>query len=127
MPFENIWGYRSVHKRFFGQLSIQEFMHSVELIQGDERFDALRYAINDFTEAVLPLLTEENVKTFAAFGLGAAYTNPKIKVGVVSSNEVARAMAQRYAAASPFEVKIFATMAEVHAWMPEKHWPQPSR
>ena len=121
MPFENRWGHRSVHKRFFGEMTVAEFVLSMELIQGDSRFDDLAYAINDFTEATLPPLTEADTQTFAAFGIGASFTNPKIKIGVVTADPLAKAMALKYAAVAPFELKIFSTRAEVLAWLPEKN------
>ena len=123
MPFENIWGHRSVYKRFFGQLTVAEFMRSVDLVQGDPRFDDLAYTLNDFTHATLPPLTEADVKTFAAFGLGASYTNPKIKIAVVTQHDTTRAMALRYAAASRFELQVFTTLAQALTWIPAKYHP----
>lgn len=125
MPFENIWGHRSVLKRFFGQLTVAEFMRSVAQVQGDPRFDNLAYTLNDFTDATLPPLAEADVQTFAAFGLGASYTNPKIKIAVVTQHDTTRAMALRYAAASRFELQVFATLAQALAWIPAKYHPSP--
>ena len=102
-------------------MTVAEFALSMELIQGDPRFDDLIYAINDFTEATLPPLTEADAQTFAAFGIGASYTNPKIKIGVVTTDPLAKAMAFKYAAVAPFDLKVFATRADAHHWMPEKY------
>lgn len=121
MPFENRWGHRSVHKRFFGDMTVAEFVLSMELVQGDPRFDDLAFAINDFTEATLPPLTEADTQTFAAFGIGASYSNPKIKIAVITADPMAKTMALKYAAVAPFELKIFSTRAEMLAWLPEKN------
>lgn len=123
MPFENTWGHRSVYKRFFGQLTVAEFMRSVTVVQGDERFDDLLYALNDFTEASLPPLSKSDADTFAAFGLGASYSNPKIKVVVITESDVAHALALQYAQASRFDVQIFSNLKQALAWIPVKYHP----
>jgi hypothetical protein len=118
MPFEHTWGHRSLYKRFFGQTTVQEFLQSVELTQGDARFDDLMYAINDFTEATLPRLSPENVTLFAAKGIGAAYSNPKIKIAVITADLHAQEMALKYATIAPFKLVLFNNREKLDQWLP---------
>ena len=51
MTCETIWENKGVLKRLSGHVSADEFVHSVEAIQADPRFDDIRYVINDFSQA----------------------------------------------------------------------------
>lgn len=121
MPFEHTWGNRTLYKRFFGPTTVREFMLSVELTQGDARFDQLLFSINDFTEATLPTLTKEDVTLFGALGIGAAFSNRKICIAVITSDPHAAAMALKYAEIAPFKLAVLGSRVELNQWLPEAH------
>lgn len=121
MPFEHTWGHRTLYKRFFGPTTVREFMLSVELTQGDARFDQLLFSINDFTEATLPTLTKEDVTLFGALGIGAAFSNRKICIAVITSDPHAAAMALKYAEIAPFKLVVLGSRVELNQWLPEAH------
>lgn len=121
MPFEHTWGHRTLYKRFFGQTTVREFMLSIELTQGDARFDQLMYSINDFTEATLPTLTKENITLFGALGIGAAFSNRQICIAVVTSDPHAAAMALKYAEIAPFKLVVLGNREELDQWLPVPH------
>lgn len=121
MPFEHTWGHRTLYKRFFGPTTVREFMLSVELTQGDARFDQLLFSVNDFTEATLPTLTKEDVTLFGALGIGAAFSNRKICIAVVTSDPHAAAMALKYAEIAPFKLVVLGSRVELNQWLPEAH------
>ncbi|MBY0466907.1 MAG: hypothetical protein K2W33_18370 [Burkholderiales bacterium] len=121
MPFEHTWGHRTLYKRFFGPTTVREFMLSVELTQGDARFDQLLFSVNDFTEATLPTLTKEDVTLFGALGIGAAFSNRKICIAVITSDPHAAAMALKYAEIAPFKLVVLGSRVELNQWLPEAH------
>lgn len=126
MPFEHVWRHRSIYKRFFGSVTAQEFLLSIKLTQGDARFDSLKYTLNDFTDATLPLLTREQIVAFAAPGIGAAYTNRNIQIVVITADPVAQAEARDYARLAPFPLHVFPNRHDANAWLPaDQHIPDP--
>jgi hypothetical protein len=118
LPFEHTWGHRTLYKRFFGPTTVREFMLSVELTQGDARFDQLMYSINDFSEATLPTLSKDDITLFGALGIGAAFSNRKICIAVVTSDPHAAAMALKYAEIAPFKLVVLSSREELDQWLP---------
>ena len=94
-------------------------MESVADIEGDPRFDDLRYVINDFLEVVSFSVTEENVLAISAIDAAAAITNPNIKIAVVAIDQQVRALAELYAASpwNAYPTKVFADIAAARAWL----------
>jgi len=118
MGYEIVWEPRGACKRFFGQVSDAELMRSVVEIEGDHRFDAIRYVVNDFRAVEGFQVTEENVMTISAIDGAASITNPTIKIAIVAVDAAVRAMAELYANSplNTYPTRIFAAMAEARAW-----------
>ena len=117
MSFKHHWHAHILYKRFSGLVTAEEFMQSVQLVQSDSRFEQLRFSVNDFSAATLPPLTDEQLLTFAAFGLGAAHS--KVSIVVITGDGHAREMAERYGRLSPFALQVFASFEQAAAALPE--------
>jgi L-2-hydroxyglutarate oxidase LhgO len=117
MSFEHHWHAKTLCKHFSGPVSAEEFMQSVQLVQSDSRFAQLQFSVNDFSAATLPPLTDEQLLTFAAFGIGA--THSKVSIVVITGDEQARQMAERYGRLAPFPLQVFATFEQAAAALPE--------
>lgn len=113
------WEEHGVVKRYFGQVDGHELLAPVVLTEADERFDTLRFVINDFLDAEGVTFTQADVEAIAAQDLGAAVTNPDIKVAVVAVQPDVIDLVRRYirAAASAYPTKIFPTMDAARAWV----------
>ena len=86
MPFTIAWEPSGTYTRFTGEVAGEEIIaHSGEL-QGDARFDTIRYVIADFLEAEVSI-TLDQVREIAAIDAIAARSNPRIRVGIVSGGE----------------------------------------
>ena len=57
MAYEIIWEPEGVIRQFSGNVSAREFIQSVEQVQGDSRYDEMRYIINDFSAATAAALS----------------------------------------------------------------------
>jgi hypothetical protein len=119
LGYELHWEGRGVVKRYFGQVSGEELLAPVVATEADERFDMLRFVINDFLEAKSVVFTQADIDTIAAHDMGAAATNPYIKVAVVATQPEVIDLVQRYmqAAVRAYPTSIFSTMAEARAWV----------
>jgi hypothetical protein len=119
MPFEHHWQANILYKHFLGEVTAEEFMQSIQMTQGDSRFDGLRYSVNDFSQAALPPITDEQLLTFAAFGIGAAYSNPRVVIVVITASEELSQAAERYARLAPFALQVFPSFAQASLALPE--------
>ena len=119
MGYELHWEDRGVVKRYFGQVSSEELLAPVVATEADKRFDTLRFVINDFLEAKGVAFTQADIDLIAAHDMGAAATNPNIKVAVVAAQPEVIDLVQRYmqVAVRAYPTSIFSTMAEARAWV----------
>lgn len=122
MSYEIIWEPRGVVKRHYGFLSSAELLAAAQVIQGDRRFDNLRYIINDFSDVDAHDVDIAAIEEFAALRIGAAFVNQDILSPVVAANELGRLIVEflrspMYANGHP--VELFASMADARAWVAE--------
>jgi len=119
LGYELHWEDRGVVKRYFGQVSSEELLAPVVATEADKRFDTLRFVINDFLEAKSIAFTQADIDLIAAHDMGAAATNPNIKVAVVAAQREVIDLVQRYmqVAMRAYPTSIFSTMAEARAWV----------
>jgi hypothetical protein len=119
LGYELHWEDRGVVKRYFGHVSSEELLAPVVATEADERFDTLRFVINDFLEAKSVAFTQGDIDAIAAHDMGAAATNPHIKVAVVAAQPEVIDLVQRYmqAAAQAYPTSIFSSMTEARAWV----------
>lgn len=118
MGYSIEWEVTGVVKRYFGEVTAAEVFESVVVVESDARFDQLHYVINDFLDVQGMAVTEQDIEAIAVQDLGAALTNPNIKIAMVAHQSEVIAMVQRYrqAAGGVFPTKIFSTAAAARAW-----------
>ena len=117
MPFEILWEPKGAYKKVHGVVTAQEFMRSITELQSDLRFDRLKYTINDFSGAAALRITESDIHDYAAMGIGAAHSNPGIKIAIVSDDPEIVAMVRLYARLSPYQTEFFGDMDGARAWI----------
>jgi hypothetical protein len=119
MPFELTWEPRGIHRRYFGDVTIEERRRSFDLICGDVRFDRLRYAITNCLEATGYEVTGPATEEIAAMHVGPLLTNPDIVIAAVAVDACVVAAIEHFIALSftrqPY--RIFASEAGARAWI----------
>lgn len=119
MSYELIWERKGVVRRFYGDVTIGNLIKASDEVQGDLRFDELRYVISDFTDCTKFVFDGSEVEELAATDGAAAYNNRQIKSAVVVTLPEAVAAA-RYYEKSPlnaYPTRIFSTLEDARAWL----------
>lgn len=119
MAYDVVWEERGIYKRFYGSVSADEFMQSIKSMQGDRRFDTARYSINDFLSVQKHMITEEDVKLFAAYAIGAFISNPNIKIAILTTDQSIISLVTFYSSPkmSPFPLQVFSNLADARNWI----------
>lgn len=119
MPFEIQWESRGAYKRFHGFITMDDLIQAAQRIEGDPRFDDMRYVINDFLAIAGHAVTDTQVRMLAAMDVGAAYTNPNIRIAVVTDRDEVRALTRAYTAPplNAYPTRIFATLNGAREWL----------
>lgn len=118
--FEVIWNDREVVKRYWGKVLTSERLRASQLVQGNARYDQLRYIINDFVDcSEIVDDVKHDMEEFAARDGAAARSNRRIRVAMVGTFPRLMAEANRYRASrySPFPIGCFATLEEARSWL----------
>ncbi len=106
MSYQIEWNANTVIWTYTGRLTGEELLQSNMEIYGDERFDNLRYQIVDLRAVEAFVVDDHHMRKIAHLDRAAAYTNPKIRVAVVTRDQTGESMTDTYIAQSP-----------------ESHWP----
>jgi len=121
MPCENSWSENGLYRKFTGNIQTGHILKSNFDLHRDDRFQSLRYVLNDFREINTVLLDEENVEDIAVVDALRSSKNKGLKVALVIANTSAQvtlalAFAERMKG-SHYQCKVFMTSRDAHAWV----------
>lgn len=118
MGYKPSWEKSGVVKHFFGVVTGHDISDSQNDVHGGDRFDSLRFVINDFMDVQAVDMSELDVEYIAALDKAAFLSNPLIRVAIVTTNTIVREMSEQYVN-SPMNVyptKIFDNMVDAERW-----------
>ena len=101
MSYKIIWEYKGVTKQLFGQVTSSDLMAESSIIQGDIRFDDLKFIIVDFHECAGHNVSDPSLLEIAAIDEAANLNNRMYgyrptKIAIVSTDVVITALAKQY-------------------------------
>jgi hypothetical protein len=119
MPYSILWNGDVFHKPFTGIVTDSEFLQSADKTHGDPHFDALRYAINDFSGVREFQFLPNTFEKWAAKTLGSSFTNHHIHaIFVTTDDSVKKAISNVKAIAEGhFSIHIFSSLEAAKAWI----------
>jgi len=119
MSYEILWETKGVVKRFFGHVTSNELFQAGVDLQGNVRFDQLKYVINDFLGIQGFSFSSGDVEELSAIDNAASGTNKNLKLAIIASDPGIIALANQYAS-SPMNIypfRIFSTLGDGRAWL----------
>lgn len=119
MPYQLHIEPEGVRINWCGHVRGQDMIRFLAHIHGHEAFDGLRYKLHDFSACTGLSFASEEIEEIAALDAAAAYTNPRIRIAIVSGHpRVARGIAH-YAqlGLSPFVIRQFASIHNARVWL----------
>jgi hypothetical protein len=120
MPYQLSWDRSTtLTVTYSGQTSAAEFLKAVLAEQGDYRFDTLRRVLHDFTGITGCTHTNEILAEMDYQSIGAACTNPDIRIAIVATRPDVNAMfdALLDLRLSAYPMRIFTSLTEARAWL----------
>lgn len=117
MPISLQWEPHGVVRTMQGEVSMEEFMDSVAALHNDMRFDTLRFAIEDFSAVTSVQVSMADIDMVIAVTIGAAYSNPHIRIAAVTQLPMVKQMVTIFAKASPYITRQFEDMDAARAWI----------
>lgn len=120
MPYKIEWNANTVIWTYSGRLTGEELLQSNMEIYGDERFDNLRYQIVDLRAVESFIVDDHHMRKIAHLDRAAAYSNPRIRVAVVTKDQQGVHMNDTYSAQAPdshWETRTFEDFDEAARWV----------
>lgn len=120
MAYLNTWKDKGLHRQFTNYITGKGVLDQNLSIQGDPRFDGLRYVINDFTQITDFDFTDVDIKRIVVMDNTAALSNPKIKIALIVILEPLLEWASiycEYMKDSPYPCRIFDNMNDAKKWV----------
>ena len=113
------WFGQTVVVSFSGFVSAADFVQSAEVVASDPRFDRLRVIYNDFLHVDGHAVDPSAYARVAARRLGAARTNPNLRVVFIATGELAHRLAMAVAdtvLGKSFDPVVVGSMEDAEHW-----------
>ena len=119
MGYRIEWTKRCVNVVYFGECSETEVLTAVVEIQSDFRFDSTHRALHNFDQCRRLNPSPEHLEELAVRNVGAAVTNPRFRIAVVTTHPEVLAMLERFRLLelSPYPLRVFSTVDEARVWL----------
>jgi len=120
MTHDAIWKPDGVHKKLSGFITAIEFIRAAIEVHSDQRFDDIRYVINDLSGVTGHELTTDSLADLAVIHCGFRYINPNCRIVFVTTDEnlakiiINTLMSPRLASCP---VEVMATISEARVWL----------
>jgi hypothetical protein len=118
MACDITWEPRGVWRKFSGTLTSADLAASVDAVQADDRYDMLRYSINDFLGVDNVADIAAMLDTVLAKAIGGAHSNPKLVMAIVARGEAVLSHARLFLMPDfPYPVKLFDNLEDARDWL----------
>jgi hypothetical protein len=99
-----------------GTVTFDDFMGAVLVVHASPDYAQFRYVIQDMSAADRLDFSHVNMTQIAMQELGARFTNPHIKVSVVTSDPTMCQMVVTFMAMTQLDVRVFPVLHQAREW-----------
>ena len=109
-----------IYRKFTNHVSGKEVLNINLTIQGDPRFDDIKYVINDFTQIIDFDFSDMDIQKIMVTDNAAAKSNPNLKIALILTLEPLLEWANlycEYMKDSPYTCAIFDNIPDAKKWI----------
>lgn len=110
------WEDRGFHVTYTGVITSEDVMDVIKEIQGDSRFDTLRYGISEYVDVDSYEITPAQLMIHAAYWNGAAQSNSNMVLASVTTHQKIIELLQSKGKVKHTR-KIFPTLQDARNWL----------
>lgn len=122
MTVQYKWENKGLCRHFTDKIIGEEVLKMNLKLQGDSRFDDLRYVINDFTEIIDFDFSDIDIQKISVMDQAASKSNPHINIALVSTHEPLLVWIKLYCESmkgSLYKCEIFDHIDDAYKWVAE--------
>lgn len=123
MDYQNVWEEEGVYRKYYGTLTGKIIREAVEKVEGDPRFDRIRYVLNDYLDNTDMNVTEYELKAIAAIDSVASISNKKIKIAQVTTRQDIIDLVTDYDSQleeNSYKTRVFSNLADARKWLEDE-------
>ena len=120
MSYKNNWEDNGLHRKFTGKITGQEILESNLSIQGNPRFDHIKYVLNDFLSITEFEITTADVNIISTVDNVAAISKKKLKIAIVADDKNLLKWINEYLKmmqGSPYDAAVFSAYDDALNWV----------
>lgn len=120
MKYTNTWESLGVYRKYSGLLTGKIIREAVEKVEGDHRFDTIRYVINDYLNVTDIKISEAELLAIAAIDSVASIYNKRIKIAQVTTRQDIIDLISNYddeLEDNTYETKTFSKLIDARKWI----------
>lgn len=120
MAVSNTWEEHGLYREFSGKIDGEEIWGANLALHGDERFDQIKYVINDFTHIDGFEIRDVDVDAIVVMDKTASISKPTLNIAIVVGFNSFRDLAIKYQQkmnGSAYQCEIFNSTTDARAWI----------
>ncbi|MDH5219209.1 MAG: hypothetical protein OEX19_16005 [Gammaproteobacteria bacterium] len=120
MAVSNTWEERGLYREFLGVIDGEEIWGANLALHGDERFDQIKYVLNDFTHIDGFEIEDVDVDAIVVMDKTASISKPTLHIAIVVGLVPFRDLAIKYQQkmqGSTYVCEIFDNIKDARAWI----------
>lgn len=120
MTVEYSWEATGLYRHFTNKINGQEVLNDNLNLQGDSRFDDIKYVINDFTDIADFDFSDIDIQKISITDKVASISNPTIKIAIITTIESLLVWIELYCKSmegSLYDCKIFDNSEDAYKWV----------
>jgi hypothetical protein len=120
MAYSISWEKRGAYITHLGHVTFAEFMGAVMSVHSNADYATLHYVIHDMSAASELDFSEVDMTTIVSHELRARYTNPRIRIAVVSSDPTMGALTHTFGNITQVPIVVLASASQARDWVAER-------
>jgi hypothetical protein len=119
MGYSVDWTKQKVTVVYSGHCTETDVLNVVVALQSDVRFDSTHQALHDFSQCLSLAPSPEHLEEVAMRNVGAAMSNPRLRIAVVTTKPDVLAMLERFESIglSPYPLYVFDDVQSANDWL----------
>lgn len=123
MPARIEWIGNNCIIKYSGEIQYQDVIDINNQVIGDARFDDMKYAIVDYSDATSSAISDEERIIIIELIKSSMNWNKHLKAGIIATNDYFREISERQKkmfVLTPWKIKIFSSVEEALPWAKSK-------
>ena len=117
MAYSISWEKRGACITYLGRVTFAEFMGAVMSVHSNPDYATLQYVIHDMSAASELDFSEVDMTTIVSHELGARFTNPRVRVAVVSLDPTMGTLTHTFGNITQVPITLVESLQQARDWL----------